>query len=119
MCKSTSLGPVQAETAKVDIHEDNSSSFINVHLPSMTYVGAAVLMIIALVVIWRWLSHRRQKTAHKQRIRELELSALSRSTQDINASAVMSRGNVDNGDTVRVAMMPTARTFKALDPPAF
>ena len=119
MCKSTSLGPVQAQTAKVDIHEDNSSSFLNVHLPSMSYVGVAVLMILIFVFIWRWFTHRSQKTAHKQRVRELELTALSRSTQDMTVSTGTARGNADNGDTVRVAMVPAPRAFKALEPPTF
>ena len=119
MCKSTSLGPVQAERAKVDIFEDNSSSFLNVHLPSMSYVGAAVLMILVIVFIWRWLTHRSQKVAHKQRVRELELTALSRSTQDMAGSIRMGRGNADNGDTVRVSMVPAPRAHKALEPPTF
>lgn len=63
MCKSTSLGPVQADSAKVDIYEDNSSSFINLHLPSMTYVGVMLVIVLVVVFGWKWLVHRRRHTS--------------------------------------------------------
>ena len=119
MCKSTSLGPVQAETAKVEITEDNSSSFINVHLPSMTYLGAAMLLVIFLVIAWKWMSAKRKKTAHKQRVRELELRTISSNMLEIPHSLGASSSTMDGGDTVRVSMQPTSRMIKALEQPAF
>ena len=119
MCKSTSLGPVQAETAKVDITEDNSSSFINVHLPSMTYLGAVVLLVILLVIGWKWMSSRRKRSAHKQRVKELQLQNMTRSVVDIPSSVEAQRANPDRGDTVRVSMQPASRIFKALEEPIF
>ena len=115
MCKSTSLGPVQADTAKVEVTEDNSSSFINVHLPSMTYLGAAVLLVIFLVIVWKWMSAKRKKTAHQQRVRELELKTISRNVLEIPHSSSAMNGE----DTVRVTMTPTSRMIKALEQPAF
>ena len=118
MCKSTSLGPVQADSAKVEITEDNSSSFINVHLPSMTYLGAAVLLVIFLVVAWKWWTARRKSATHRQRVRELELRSMSRSIVDIPSSVGTSGSTMDGGETVRVNM-PTSRMIKALEQPAF
>jgi len=119
MCKSTSLGPVQAETAKVDITEDNSSSFINVHLPSMTYLGAVVLLVIMLVIGWKWMSSRRKKSAHKQRVTELQLQNVARNVADIPSSVGAQRATLDRGDTLRVSMQPSSRIFKALEEPGF
>ena len=118
MCKSTSLGPVQADTAKVEVTEDNSSNFINVHLPSMTYFGAAVLFVIFLVVAWKWWTARRKRTAHKQRVRELELHNMSRSILDIPTSVGTSSSTADAGETVRVTM-PASNMVKALEQPTF
>ena len=105
MCKSTQV-PIEAEKAEVRIAEDNSTSFLNVHVPSMTYVGGFVLLVLVLVALWRFWLHIKERRMRKLQLREMELSSISRSVHDKVDSGVRRLVTAD-GEEMTVTVVPS------------
>ena len=118
MCKSTQV-PIEAEKAEVRIAEDNSTSFLNVHVPSMTYVGGFVLLVLVLVALWRFWLHVKERRMRKLQLREMELSSISRSVHDKVDSGVRRLVTAD-GEEMTVTVVPSGLTSvysRVLPPP--
>lgn len=105
MCKSTQV-PIEAEKAEVRIDEDNSTSFLNIHVPSMTYVGGFVMLVLVFVALWRFWLHVKERRMRKLQLREMELSSISRSVHDKQDTGVR-RLVTAEGEELTVKVMPS------------
>lgn len=118
MCKSTQV-PIQAEKAEVRVEEDNSTSFLNIHVPSMTYVGGFVMLVLVLVALWRYWVHVKERRMRKLQLREMELASISRSVherQDNGAKRVVTA----DGEELTVTVVPsvTKGSVRSIEGPA-
>ena len=117
------MGPVQAENAKVNVLEDNSTSFLNVHLPSLSYIGLLIIIIFSLVAAWKWIASKRKRSDLKERIRQLELRSISSTLDHVGQSGVADFSSSSLSTTTPTATTTTSpsntRGFKHLDAPSF
>lgn len=107
MCKSTQV-PIQANKATVTVDEDNSSNFLNIHMPSLTYAGGFVLLVIVLLALWRFWVHVKERRMRKLQIREMELTSISRSVHDKQVGGGRRVVTAD-GEELTVTVVPTPR----------
>ena len=126
MCKSSpvAVGPIEAQKAKVNIFEDNSSSFLNVHLPSVSYVGAAILVALIIFALWELAAYHREQRVARNRRREVELQIISKGTTRGSRPTTIDFGEPQNESGVVSLDMPSAvitapKSCKMLEGPKF
>ena len=126
MCKSSpvAVGPIEAQKAKVNIFEDNSSSFLNVHLPSVSYVGAAILVALIIFALWKLAAYHREQRVARTRRRELELQIISKGTTRGSRPTTIDFGEPQNESGVVSLDMPSAvitapKSCRMLEGPKF
>ena len=107
MCKSTQV-PIQATKAEVKVDEDNSTSFLNIHMPTMTNVGGLVLIIFVVVALWRFWAHMKERRRRKLQLREMELTRISRSVHNRTEGGARRMVTAD-GEDLTVTVVPTPR----------
>ena len=107
MCKSTQV-PIQATKAEVKVDEDNSTSFLNIHMPTMTNVGGLVLIIFVVVALWRFWAHMKERRRRKLQLREMELTSISRSVHNRTEGGAR-RMVTAGGEDLTVTVVPTPR----------
>ena len=116
MCKSTEF-PIQAAKAEVNVAEDNSTSFVNIHVPSMTYLAGFFLLVLVLVFLWRLWVRVKERRGGNRRLPEIELYNISKSVHDNEAR--VSRVVTVDGEDLKVAVLPSSKgASKSVEGPA-